>query len=102
MSTDVKESIPTIGYLFIAERLVMVDDHSITAIDGNLIKSYGHVWHKSFMKKGVVSHSGIDTDEDGGDTVIPKRDGFRIQTTSNIYNRRSYGTSNIKCNYYCC
>jgi hypothetical protein len=52
MSTDVKESIPTIGYLFIAERLVMVDDHSITAIDGNLIKSYGHVWHKSFMKKG--------------------------------------------------
>jgi hypothetical protein len=30
ISTDVKEGISTIGYLFIVERLVMID-HSITA-----------------------------------------------------------------------
>ena len=30
---DVKERISTMGYLFVAEHLAMVDDHSITAID---------------------------------------------------------------------
>jgi hypothetical protein len=63
MSTDVKERISTMGYLFITERLAMIDDHSITAIDSTLIKSNGHVWHKSsYMKKGIVLRSGIDTD----------------------------------------
>ena len=34
MSTiDIKERISTMGYLFVAEHLAMVDDHSITAID---------------------------------------------------------------------
>jgi hypothetical protein len=59
MSTDIKERISTMGYLFIAERLV---EHSITAIDSTLIKAKGHVWHKSSMKKGIVPRSGIDTD----------------------------------------
>jgi hypothetical protein len=32
-TTDIKERISTMGYLFTAEHLVRVDDHSITAID---------------------------------------------------------------------
>jgi len=60
MSTDVKERISTMGYLFIAERLVV--DPSITAIDSTLIKANGSVWHKSSMEKGIVPRSGIDID----------------------------------------
>ncbi len=60
MSTDIKERISTMGYLFIVER--MVDDHSITAIDSTLMKAKGHVWHKSSMEKGIVPCPGIDTD----------------------------------------
>jgi hypothetical protein len=59
ISTDIKERISTMGYLFIVERLV--DDHSVTAIDSTLMKAKGCVWHKSSMKKEVVPHSGIDT-----------------------------------------
>src|SRR6476646_630337 len=33
ISKDIKERISTMGYLFAAERLVSVDDHSITATD---------------------------------------------------------------------
>ncbi len=32
ISTDIKERISTMGYLFVIERLVMVEDSSITAI----------------------------------------------------------------------
>ena len=46
MSTDIKGRISTMGYLFVAERLAMVDP-SITAIDSTLIKANGYVWHKS-------------------------------------------------------
>jgi len=60
MSTDIKERISTMGYLFATERLVI--EHSITAIDSTLLKAKGCVWHKSSMKKGVVPRSGIDTD----------------------------------------
>ena len=36
---------------------------SITAIDSTLMKAKGSVWHKSsYMEKGVVPRSGIDTD----------------------------------------
>jgi hypothetical protein len=65
MSTDVKERISTMGYLFASEGIVMVDDdHSIaTAVDSTLMKAKGSVWHKSsYMKKGIVLRSGIDTD----------------------------------------
>jgi hypothetical protein len=58
-TTDVKEVISTMGYLFAAEDIV---DHTITATDSNLIKAKGPVWHKSSLKKGVVPRSGIDTD----------------------------------------
>src|SRR6476646_7574145 len=60
MSTDIKERISTMGYLFATERLVI--EHSITAIDSILLKAKGHVWHKSSMKKGIVPCPGIDTD----------------------------------------
>ncbi len=61
MSTDIKERISTMGYLFAAiEGLV---DPSITATDSTLIKAKGSVWHKSsMMKKGEVPCPGIDTD----------------------------------------
>ena len=58
-ATDIKERISTMGYLFAAEDMV---DHTITATDSTLIKAKGPVWHKSSIKKGVVPHSGIDTD----------------------------------------
>jgi hypothetical protein len=63
ISTDIKERISTMGYLFVSERLV---EPSITAIDSNLLKAKGHVWHKSSMKRGEVPRSGIDTDAKWG------------------------------------
>ncbi len=59
ISTDIKERISTIGYLFVTDGLA---DPSITAIDSTLIKTKGSVWHTSSMKKGVVPCPGIDTD----------------------------------------
>ena len=44
MSTDIKQRIPTMEYLFAADRLVMVDDHSTTAVDITLLKAKGSVW----------------------------------------------------------
>jgi hypothetical protein len=62
ISTDIKGRISTIGYLFIAERLVVVE-HSITAIDSTLIKAKGSVWYKSSIEKGIVPRSaGINID----------------------------------------
>jgi hypothetical protein len=48
MSTDIKEMISTMGYLFVTEGLL---HHFISAVDSNLLKTNGHVWHKSSMKK---------------------------------------------------
>ena len=59
ISTDIKERISAMGYLFVTEGLA---DPTITAIDSTLLKAKGHLWHKSSMKKGVVPRSGIDTD----------------------------------------
>ncbi|HEY6536099.1 MAG TPA: transposase, partial [Candidatus Nitrosocosmicus sp.] len=59
ISTDIKERISTIGYLFVTDGLA---DPSISAIDSTLIKAKGSVWHKSSMKKGIVPCPGIDTD----------------------------------------
>jgi hypothetical protein len=59
ISTDIKERISAMGYLFVTEGLV---DLSITAVDSTLLKAKGHLWHKSSMKKGEVPRSGIDTD----------------------------------------
>ncbi len=60
MSTDIKERISTMGYLFAAIEGIV--DPSITATDSTLIKAKGSVWHKSSMKKGEVPCPGIDTD----------------------------------------
>ncbi len=62
ISTDIKQRISTMGYLLVTEGMVMVDDHSITAVDSTLMKAKGSVWHKSSMKKGIVPCPGIDTD----------------------------------------
>ena len=59
ISTDIKQRISTMGYLFVTDGLA---DPSIAAIDSTLIKAKGSVWHKSSMKKGVVPCPGIDTD----------------------------------------
>ncbi|MER5175130.1 MAG: hypothetical protein ABJB76_06540 [Candidatus Nitrosocosmicus sp.] len=72
ISTDIKERISTMGYLFVTEGLA---DASITAIDSTLLKAKGSVWHKSSMEKGEVPCPGIDTDARWGAIVIP-RDGF--------------------------
>lgn len=59
MSTDIRERIAMIGNLFVIGGLVRP---YVVATDTALLKSNGHVWHKSSMKEGVVSRSGIDTD----------------------------------------
>ena len=59
ISTDVKERISTMGYLFAAEGMA---DPSIAAVDSTMIKAKGSVWHKSSMEKGIVPCPGIDTD----------------------------------------
>lgn len=65
ISTDIKERISTIGYLFVIDGLA---NPSIAAIDSTLIKAKGSVWHKSSMKKGIVPcPAGIDTEAKGGD-----------------------------------
>ncbi len=67
ISTDIKQRISTMGYLFVTEGMVMVDDdHSIVAVDSTLMKAKGSVWHKSSMKKGIVPCPGIDTDAKWG------------------------------------
>jgi len=63
MSTDIKQRISTMGYMFVTEGLV---DSSITTIDSTLLKAKGHIWHNSSRIKGVVPHSGIDTDAKWG------------------------------------
>ncbi len=60
ISTNIKQMISTMGYLFVTEGFLA--DPSITAIDRTLSKANGHVWHKSSMEKGIVPHSDIDTD----------------------------------------
>ena len=79
MSTDIKERILAMGHLFVtAEGMA---GPSITAIDSTLLKANGHVWYKSVMKKGVVSHPGIDKDVRWGYSHTKRMD-FWIQTTS--------------------
>ncbi len=59
ISTDIKERISVIGYLFVSENIVKP---YILATDSTLIKAHGKIWHRSSMKKGIVPCSGIDTD----------------------------------------
>jgi len=59
ISTNVKQMISTMGYLFVTECMA---DPSITATDSSLLKAKGPLWHKSSMKKGIVPCPGIDTD----------------------------------------
>ena len=85
------------GYLFIAERLVV--DPSITAIDSTLLKANGNVWHKSSMEKGIVPCPGIDTDARWWGYSHTKGwiFGYKLHLTSTT--GRSCGTPNSRCNY---
>ncbi len=60
ISTDIKQRISTMGYLFVAADGMA--DHSVTAIDSTVLKAKGSVWHKSSVKKWIVPCPGIDTD----------------------------------------
>ncbi len=44
ISTDIKDRISTMGYMFVSEGIV---DLSITATDSTLMIAKGSVWHKS-------------------------------------------------------
>ena len=59
MSSDIKESISTIGNMFVKEEFV---DPYIVSVDSILLKAKGHLWHKSSMIKRIIPRSGIDTD----------------------------------------
>src|SRR5689334_12529829 len=59
ISLDVKERITFMSYLFVREKII---DPYIVGIDSTILKAKGHIWHKSSMIKGIIPHSGIDTD----------------------------------------
>jgi hypothetical protein len=63
ISTDIRERIAVMGNLFVSEGIVKP---YVVATDTALLKSNGHVWHKSSMKEGIVPRSGIDTDAKWG------------------------------------
>jgi Holliday junction resolvasome RuvABC endonuclease subunit len=75
ISTDVKQRISTMGYLFAAEGVVMVDDdHSIAAVDSTLMKAKGNVWHKSSMKK--VYYRALASIQVQDEAIAIPRDGY--------------------------
>jgi hypothetical protein len=51
------------SFVFVCEKMV---DPYIVAIDSTSLKAKGHAWHKTSMKKNVVSCFGIDTDASWG------------------------------------
>ncbi len=79
ISTDIKERISAMGYLFVSEN---INPYTL-GIDSTLLKSRGKVGHKSSMKKGIVPCSGIDTDARWG--IQPYKGlNIWIQTTHGI------------------
>ena len=88
------------GHLFVIGELVGL---SITAIDSTLIKANGHVWHKSSMKKGVVSRSGIDTDARWGYSYTKGWVfGYKLHLTSTTSVGDLIINSNSGCNHCQC
>jgi len=82
MSTDIKERISTMGYLFVLEGMAYP---SITAIDSTLIKANGHVWHKSPMKKELYHILALIQMQDGGGYSHTKEGwvfGYKLHLTS--------------------
>ncbi len=96
MSTDIKERISTMGYLFVTDGLV---DLSITAVDSTLLKANGHVWHKSLLKKGIAPRPGIDTGARWWGHSHTKGGifGYKIHLTCTTGDLAL--TSNCRCNY---
>ena len=60
ISGDIKNRIIPMSELFV--RYKIVDPSIILSADITLVKAKGYVWHKSSMTKGVIPHSGIDTE----------------------------------------
>jgi hypothetical protein len=54
VSTDIKERISIMGYLFVSDNIV---NPYILGIDSTLRSHKGHVWHKSSMDKGIIPRS---------------------------------------------
>ena len=81
-----KRKISTMGDICLLKRLV-VDDHSITAIDSFLLKANGHLWHKSSMSKGVAvpPRSGIYRCKVEGYSHTKKDGSLDINYIYNIY-----------------
>ncbi len=98
ISTDIKERISTMGYLFVVEGLV---DLSITATDMYSFKAKGSVWHKSsIMEKGIVPCSGIDTDARWGYSHTKGWIfGYKLHLTCTT---GDCSTSSSRCNYCKC
>ena len=65
ISGDIKNRITPMSELFV--RYKIVDPSIILSADSTLIKAKGYVWHKSSVKKGIVPHSGIDTEMQCGE-----------------------------------
>jgi hypothetical protein len=106
ISIDIKERIAVMTRMFVSEKMI---DPYIVAIDSTLLKAKGHIWHKSSMNKGIVPHSGIDTDarwgfshtkgwifgyklhmtSSTGSTIVPLAADF---TTANIQDNQMYNT----------
>ena len=104
ISIDIKERIAVMTRMFVSEKMI---DPYIVAIDSTLLKAKGHIWHKSSMNKGIVPHSGIDTDarwgfshtkgwifgyklhmiSSTGSTIVPLAADF---TTANIQDNQMY------------
>ncbi len=100
ISTDIKQRISAMGYLFVVEGLV---DPSITAaaVDSTLLKAKGPVWHKSSMKKDIVPCPGIDTDARWGYSHTKKWIfGYKLHLTCTT--GKIVSTSNCRCNYRKC
>ena len=75
ISGDIKNRIIAMNELFV--RYKIVDPSIILSADSTLIKAKGYVWHKSSMKKGIVPHSGIDTEiQCGGRDLVIQRVGY--------------------------
>ena len=93
--------------------LNLVDPY-IIAIDSTLLRAKGHLWHKSYIIKGAVPRSGIDTDarwgfshtkSSTGSLIIPLSADFTQAdvhdnqrypaVTSSLPNKERYATGDL-------
>ncbi len=98
ISTDIKERISTMGYLFVVEGLV---DLSITATDSTLLKQRVVYGTNHPYEKGIVPCSGIDTDARWGYSHTKGWIfGYKLHLTCTT--GRACSTIDSRCNYCQC